>query len=175
MRLTFNTVVDIDTSIGIVNKQTQLKNGRSTGSNKRLSNGRFANSTFSGIYKVLTVRSTFNRGQFTQVLDLVRMPDDIEQETIPNENKNEIQKVQQNVLDKIAPAARPGTGVTVDENLANAPDPRLVAAAQGATVSVPAQNPGAGTPTQVSQTVDAAPRNSNNALTVSPQQTAPVS
>jgi hypothetical protein len=65
VRLNFKNAVDIDDSIGIQNKQETLQNGRKT------------DGSFSGIYKVLTVQSEFSRGQFTQTLDIVRMPDDL--------------------------------------------------------------------------------------------------
>jgi hypothetical protein len=65
VRLNFKNAVDIDDTIGIQNKQETLQNGRTT------------NGSFSGIYKVLTVQSEFNRGQFTQTLDIIRMPDDL--------------------------------------------------------------------------------------------------
>lgn len=65
VRLNFKNAVDIDDSIGIQNKQETLQNGRKT------------DGSFSGIYKVLTVQSDFSRGQFTQTLDLIRMPDEL--------------------------------------------------------------------------------------------------
>jgi hypothetical protein len=65
VRLNFLNAVDINDNIGITNKQETLQNGRTT------------NGSFSGIYKVLTVSNEFNRGQFTQTLDLVRMPDEL--------------------------------------------------------------------------------------------------
>lgn len=66
VRVQFKNAVDIDDSIGIVNKQEKLTNGRTT------------DGTFSGVYKVLQVESTFSRGEFSQTLDLVRIP-----ETLP--------------------------------------------------------------------------------------------
>jgi hypothetical protein len=66
VRVQFKNSVDIDDTTGIVNKQEKLTNGRTT------------DGTFSGIYKVLTVESNFSRGEFTQTLDLVRIP-----ETLP--------------------------------------------------------------------------------------------
>ena len=57
--------VDIDDTTGITNKQVLLSNGRST------------NGTFSGLYRVLTVKSDFSRGKFEQTLDLVRLPDEV--------------------------------------------------------------------------------------------------
>jgi hypothetical protein len=65
VRVNFKNSVDIDDSIGIQNKQETLTNGRKT------------DGSFSGIYKVLTVQSEFSRGQFSQTLDLVRMPDEL--------------------------------------------------------------------------------------------------
>lgn len=57
--------VDIDDTTGITNKQIKLSNGRIT------------NSSFSGVYKVLKVSSELTRGKFEQVLELVKMPNDI--------------------------------------------------------------------------------------------------
>ena len=65
VRLNIKNAVDINDSTGITNFQEVLSNGRST------------NGSFSGIYKVLTVQSEFTRGQFTQTLDLIRMPDEL--------------------------------------------------------------------------------------------------
>jgi hypothetical protein len=39
-----------------------------------LFNDNYKTSVFSGIYKVLTVASEFKQGQFTQTLDLIRIP-----------------------------------------------------------------------------------------------------
>lgn len=55
--LTFKTPVDIDESTGMI-----------------LYSGNYRTSVFSGIYKVLTVSSEFRSGQFTQTLDLIRLP-----------------------------------------------------------------------------------------------------
>jgi len=72
VRLNVKNSIDIDDTLGIVNKQEVLSNGRTT------------DGSFSGIYKVLSVHSDFSRGQFTQTLDLVRIPN----ATIPD-NKTE--------------------------------------------------------------------------------------
>lgn len=61
------SAVDIDDLTGITNKQITLSNGRQT------------DATFSGAYKVLTVKSDFVRGKFEQTLDLVRMPNEFEE------------------------------------------------------------------------------------------------
>lgn len=65
VKVAFKNATDINDTIGIVNKQD------------RLSNGRMTDGTFTGVYKVLQVESDFNRGQFTQTLDLIRMPDSL--------------------------------------------------------------------------------------------------
>jgi hypothetical protein len=54
--LTFRTPVDIDESTGL------------------MSFSKYRTSVFSGIYRVLTVQSEFARGQFTQTLNLIRLP-----------------------------------------------------------------------------------------------------
>lgn len=63
VKLNVRNAVDINDDKGIVNKQDLLQNGK------------YTNGTFSGVYKVMTVQSSFSRGQFTQTLDLIRMPD----------------------------------------------------------------------------------------------------
>ena len=55
--LTFNTPVDFDDTTGLMRRE-----------------GRYAVSSFSGYYRVLTVDSEFRGGKFTQTLDLVRYP-----------------------------------------------------------------------------------------------------
>lgn len=76
VRVNVKNAVDIDDSIGIVNKQDLLSNGRTT------------DGTFSGVYKVLTVQSEFARGQFTQTLDLIRIPDALDPPKKPAVNSN---------------------------------------------------------------------------------------
>lgn len=71
VRVQFKNAVDIDDSIGIVNKQDKLTNGRTT------------DGTFSGVYKVLQVESNFSRGEFSQTLDLVRIPDTLPEISVP--------------------------------------------------------------------------------------------
>lgn len=65
VRLDVKNFVDINDSIGIVNKQDTLLNGRTT------------NGSFSGVYKVLRVRSDFIKGKFTQTLSMVRIPENL--------------------------------------------------------------------------------------------------
>jgi hypothetical protein len=61
-RTNIKNAVDIDDTTGITNKQIKLSNGRMT------------NGSFSGIFRVMKVKSEFNRGQFIQILDLIRLP-----------------------------------------------------------------------------------------------------
>jgi len=57
VRLTFRTPTDIDESTGLIKF-----------------NSNYQTSLFSGLYKVLTVTNTFKDGQFTQLLNLIRLP-----------------------------------------------------------------------------------------------------
>lgn len=75
VRVNVKNSIDINDSIGIVNKQEILSNGRQT------------DGSFSGVYKVLTVQSEFNRGQFTQTLDLIRIPDALDPPKKPAQNQ----------------------------------------------------------------------------------------
>ena len=156
--------VDINDSVGIVNKQTILSNGRAT------------NGTFSGIYKVQRVDSTFSRGQFTQVLDLVRMPDTIlNDEVSPVKNNSALSALnatRQNVLDAIAPGSKVAASTTTDAP-APAVDPKLKSAANQPATNPQTQSGGTGTPSEGSQPTSAAPSNANNAPAVAPQEKAP--
>jgi len=79
VRLNVKNSIDIDNTLGIVNKQEVLSNGRST------------DGSFSGIYKVLSVQSEFSRGQFTQTLDLIRIPNAVipDSKTESNQRQND--------------------------------------------------------------------------------------
>jgi hypothetical protein len=57
VQVLFRTPTDLDESTGLMKFDTNYKH-----------------SVFSGLYQVLTVTSHFNNGQFTQELDLIRMP-----------------------------------------------------------------------------------------------------
>ena len=60
--LTFETPVDIDPESGLMVKDTK-----------------YQTSSFSGIYKIITIENTFTGGVFTQLLDLVRIFDNFTQ------------------------------------------------------------------------------------------------
>jgi len=95
VQVNVKNAVDIDNNLGIVNKQDTLSNGRTT------------DGTFSGIYKVLTVQSEFNRGQFTQTLDLIRIPDAIDSPKKSAQNQGTATKsVTNDTVDKDAEAKR---------------------------------------------------------------------
>lgn len=95
VRVDVKNAVDIDDTIGIVNKQDFLSNGRKT------------DGTFSGIYKVLSVQSEFNRGQFTQTLDLVRIPDALDPPKKPANNQGQTGRSATNeTVDRDAEAKR---------------------------------------------------------------------
>lgn len=143
VKLTFKNAVDINDKIGIVNKQELLQNGRRT------------DGTFTGIYKVLTVESDFSRGQFTQTLDLIRMPDSLPE------------------IKVVAPKTTQA-GVVTDSQSA-----KLSEGSDASKQSVIAANPAGVAPTPQPQLVVAAaqppvngqggPENANNNQAVAPQ------
>jgi hypothetical protein len=63
--LTFRTPVDVDESIGLMDF-----------------GAKYQTSVFSGLYRVLTVESEFKGGQFTQTLDLIRIPNQVDYDYI---------------------------------------------------------------------------------------------
>ncbi len=154
VQLNFKNAVDINDSIGIVNKQDLLSNGRST------------DGTFSGIYKVLTVHSEFNRGQFTQTLDLVRMPDSLKKPIAPATNKASITQTASGTdASDFLGSGRPrsANGVAQAQGASNTnidsvipvPSRELIAAAE-----------------QTPQYQFGSPANANNEQNIAPQNTA---
>jgi hypothetical protein len=157
--------VDINDSIGIVNQQHVLSNGRST------------DGTFSGVYRVLRVDSQFSRGQFTQTLDLIRMPDALPEVPRPvaaptaADSASDGSRVA--AFGRSALANAPGG--TTTNNTASAPPavpPALETAANQPPVVSPTVNSGDGNPQAAPITSQAAPQNANNAQNVAPQNTA---
>ena len=162
VQLLVKGVIDIDDTIGITNKSVTLSNGQST------------NGSFSGIYRVMTVSSELSRGKFEQVLDLIRVPDDlVEIENTPKvsvTSQDSNTKVDDLGLERPAPlVVAQGTdrfaAIARDNPIAlNAPtvDPRLItAAAQPATNPIPGIQI-QGRPFEVSQPIEAYPENINN-------------
>jgi hypothetical protein len=163
VQLIIKSAVDIDDATGITNKQIKLLNGRTT------------DSTFSGVYKVLTVKSDFNRGKFEQTLTLVKMPNDLFfDDTVP---KNpgvvtvtpQLAKNEDPAASK--PPAVPNEDVAQDATGQSAADTTKLkeAAAQPAT-NPATDSPGAGTVASAPQPADAAPTNAGDAQAVAPQE-----
>ena len=163
VQVNFQNAVDINDNKGIVNKQELLQNGRRT------------DGTFSGVYKVQKVTSEFNRGQFTQTLDLIRMPDVLEEiaqsagQTVQSGTTTQTASAKQSAESdnsKRSEIARNPAGV------APTPQPRLTEAANQPAVSDPVINNGAGNTQARPNTYQSAPQNANNAQNIAPQNTA---
>jgi hypothetical protein len=164
VQLLVKSAVDIDDTTGITNKQIKLSNGKMT------------DSTFSGVYKVLKVKSDFNRGKFEQTLDLVKMPNDLFYDDTPRLSpKVELQAtVATAETTTPTPAAVPQQNQLVDStelNSAQLSDLKN-AAAQPATNPIATQA-GAGTVATPPQPTAAAPSNANDAPAIAPQEKAP--
>jgi hypothetical protein len=150
--------VDIDDNTGITNKQIKLSNGKTT------------NSSFSGVYKVLTVRSEIAKGKFEQTLDLVKMPNDImfddqakTSESVSVTKPSNTVQAKQNV-DTPTPPAPP-----VAQSPAVAPSDELKAAGNSPAVNPVVIDPGDGSPVRLSQPSAAAPSNVNDSQIESQQ------
>jgi hypothetical protein len=163
VRLNMKNSVDINDSIGIVNQQDVLSNGRPT------------DGTFSGVYRVLRVDSQFSRGQFTQTLDLIRMPD-----TLPEVSRPALQTTQSGTKSqtdgaKISEASDQSKRSAISANPAGVAPPvssALETAANQPPVASPVINTGDGNPSTNTNTNQSAPQNANNAQNVAPQNTA---
>lgn len=163
VRVNVKNAVDINDSIGIVNQQDVLSNGRRT------------DGTFSGIYRVLRVDSQFSRGQFTQTLDLIRMPD-----ALPEVPKPALQTTQSGTksqtnsakLSEESDQSKRSAISLNPEGVAPPVSPALETAAKQPPVVSPAVNSGEGNPQARPNTYQAAPQNANNAQNISPQNTA---
>ena len=73
VQVLFKSAVDIDDSVGLTNKGLDGGGGKPM----ILSNGRKLNGSFSGVYKIVTVSNRFKNGEFTQMLDIIKMPNDL--------------------------------------------------------------------------------------------------
>jgi hypothetical protein len=166
VQLIIKSAVDIDDETGITNKQIILLNGQKT------------DSTFSGVYKVLSVKSDFNRGKFEQSLTLVKMPNDMffDDTKLANPGVTVITPAVAKNEDPAAskPPAQPNEDVAQDAtNQSAAETARLKAAAAEPATNPVATSPGEGTVASAPQPADAAPVNANDAPAVAPQETAP--
>jgi len=163
VKINFNNAVDINDSIGIVNKQDILTNGRRT------------DGTFTGIYKILTVTSDFARGQFTQTLDLVRIPDVLSVKLLPagqNTTSGTVTQTQSAKSSEESDNAKKSAISSNPSGVAPEVSPRLSEAANQPAVSDPVINNGAGNTQARPNTYQSAPQNANNAQNISPQNTA---
>ena len=165
VQLIIKSAVDIDDATGITNKQIKLSNGRMT------------DSTFSGVYKLIKVKSEFNRGKFEQTLELVKMPNDMFYDDGPKTNsKVELKAtVAQTETETPTPTAAPATNQVVENTGINDAETAKLkeAAAEPATNPV-SRSSGEGTVAVASQPTEAAPANANDAPAVAPQEKAPV-
>ena len=163
VKVNFKNAIDINDKIGIVNKQDILTNGRMT------------DGTFSGVYRVLQVTSEFNRGEFTQTLDLIRMPDVLSEiattvaQTTQSGAVSDTQSAKQNAeSDQSKRAAIAGNPAGVAPPVS----PRLTDAANRPPVGSPVINAGDGNTQATTNTNQSAPQNANNAQNIAPQNTA---
>lgn len=150
VKVNFKNAIDIDDTIGIVNKQEVLQNGRRT------------DGTFTGVYKVLQVGSQFSRGQFTQTLDLIRMPDALPK--VPTPVPQTTQSGTQSATKEQTESAKRSEESDESKKSAISLNPDGVA-----TPASPALVNAASQPAVNNQ---AAPTNANNAQNVAPQNTA---
>ena len=163
VQLIIKSAVDIDDATGITNKQIKLSNGRMT------------DSTFSGVYKVLTVKSDFNRGKFEQTLTLVKMPNDMffddTKTATPGANVITPALAQNEDPAASKPPAAPNEDVAQDTtNQSAAETAKLKAAAAEPATNPVASSSGEGTVASAPQPADAAPSNANDAQAVAPQE-----
>ena len=163
VQLIIKSAVDIDDETGITNKQIKLSNGRMT------------DSTFSGVYKVLTVKSEFNRGKFEQTLTLVKMPNDLFFDDTKSMTpgitviKPAVATNQEPAATK--PPAQPNEDVAQDAtNQSAAENAKLKEAAAQPPTNPVASSPGEGTVASAPQPAEAAPANASDALAVAPQE-----
>lgn len=163
VQLLVKSAVDIDDATGITNKQIKLSNGRMT------------DSTFSGVYKLLKVKSDFNRGKFEQTLELVKMPNDLFYEDGPTtttkvELKTQVAQVE---TETPTPLAAPATNQLVDSTGTNAADTAKLKEAAAEPVTNPvARSAGEGVVATAAQPSEAAPSNANDAPAIAPQEKA---
>jgi hypothetical protein len=167
VQLLIKSAVDIDDATGITNKQVKLSNGRMT------------DSTFSGVYKLIKVKSEFNRGKFEQTLEMVKMPNDLfYDDTVKTTPKVELKaKVAQTETTTPTPTPVVGTGLIAGDETQGGQvrageQDRLKAAAAEPPTNPVASSPGEGTVATAPQPTEAAPSNANDATAIAPQEKA---
>lgn len=134
-------------------------------------------STFSGVYKLLKVKSDFNRGKFEQTLELVKMPNDLFYEDIPQLTPKVELKTQVAQTETTTPTPAPAPAAEVagtdGGQVATNEQTRLKEAAAEAPTNPVASFPGEGTVAAATQPTQAAPSNVNDAPAIAPQEKAP--
>jgi len=142
VQINIKNAIDINDSIGITNKQIILTNGRTT------------NGSFSGIFRVMKVKSEFNRGQFVQILELIRLPaEQVSIEDLATSTTNAT------VVGSRTPGTDlPGTNLPAEAGV-NLPqvDEKLKSAGASTNVNPVSDTQGAGTPRESDKSVAAAP------------------
>jgi hypothetical protein len=96
-RVNFRTPVDIDDKTGLVR-----------------SDGRYVESKFSGLYRILKVESEFRSGRFEQTLDMIRIFDDI-LEAATTEDSREIEEDPEGGAVSVDVAGENSSGVVVED------------------------------------------------------------
>jgi len=106
VQLLVKSATDIDDNVGIMNPNTA----------DTLSSGYKLDSTFSGVFKVLTVESTLSQGQFEQTIHIIKMPNTLTDFSPESDADNSLPEVQEinNVL-----------GIQDDLNFVSAPEPEV--------------------------------------------------
>ena len=166
VQLLVKSATDIDDTTGIVDPNKA----------DTLSTGYKLDSTFSGVYQVLTVESSLSQGQFEQNLQIIKIPNalsDAVENTDVTDDTNNISFITTNDTNQnavTAPVQQPvnvlgiaGNDITALVEASNSPDPGVF----------PIVN-GEGVPESAQQQIDSSPANINN-TTVEIEQKPPFS
>jgi hypothetical protein len=105
----FRTILDMDDSTGTPTKDKKYE----------------ANSVFSGVYRILTVDNIFQSGKFEQTVDLIRMPDVVNNATKDadkGKNKKDNESMKSNESTADPDAREPDDGTTADDGNYNPTD-----------------------------------------------------
>jgi hypothetical protein len=163
VQLIVRGTVDVDDTTGITNKKLKLSSGEIT------------SGSFSGIYKVMVVESVFTRGKFEQIVELIRMPDDLTDiETKSTSSTNTSTPSNTTGNDNSQQAGPAGGTPFTNPRPDNVPavDPTLKAVGNSNPVNPSNSTAGNGTPTPPPQPTNASAGNVNNAgnADILPQQ-----
>ena len=155
VQLLVKSATDIDDTTGIVDPNKA----------DTLSTGYKLDSTFSGVYQVLTVESSLAQGQFEQNLQIIKIPnalsDEVENTDVTDATNNisfiTANDTNQNAV--TAPAQQPvnvlgiaGNDITALVEASNSPDPGVFPIVNGEGVSESAQQPTQSSPANINNT-----------------------